>query len=442
MSNASSVVTYMMVYTDSEPSPPSPDYVPGPEYLPSPDYVPGPEHLLSPVEIPYVPELEYPKYLAPFDDEATLEDQPLPTDASPTAVSPSYVADSDPNKDPKEDPEDAHVDYPAYGGDGDDEPSDDDDDDDTDNEEKEKHLALADSSTVPIVDPVLPTRDTEALDADEPAPTPRSPHTIIPLSQTHLRKARKTVRLEPSMSASMKACIARHAALLLPPLHVPSPPLPLPSPLTTNPTDTGAPLSCRATGIRMRTLHPSNSRRTDIPKADVPPRKRACLTTLTPGFEVEESFAAGAARQPGPIKSNLRRYRVEQAVYRITNTWDEIVDTLMKIAPTTLKGVNQRVTELDTTVRQRTDEDRPDHRRTTMILDREPMYVREAWAGFKDRSAAIIAHVRTLEAQVAALISQTSSLQTQLTTTLGCIETLEARDPEPQKGPTEAGSSY
>ncbi|GJW53950.1 hypothetical protein Tco_0098035 [Tanacetum coccineum] len=54
-----------------------------------------------------------------------------------------------------------------------------------------------------------------------------------------------------------------------------------------------------------------------------------------------------------------------------------------------------------------------------------------ARTGSKDRSAAIEAHVRTLEAQVATLITQTSSLQTQLTTSLGHIETLEARDPEP-----------
>nr|GFD49718.1 hypothetical protein [Tanacetum cinerariifolium] len=110
--------------------------------------------------------------------------------------------------------------------------------DEEDDEEEEEHLAPADSSTVPIVDLVLPAGDTEALEADEHTPTPRLPHTIIPLSQTRLRRARKTVRLEPSMSASMKACIARHVALLSPPLPVPSPPLPLPSPLTTSPTDT------------------------------------------------------------------------------------------------------------------------------------------------------------------------------------------------------------
>nr|GEY45830.1 hypothetical protein [Tanacetum cinerariifolium] len=114
---------------------------------------------------------------------------------------------------------------------------------------------------------------------------------------------------------------------------------------------------------------------------------------------------------------------------------DEIVDKMMKIAPTTLEGVNERVTELDNTVRQRTDEDRPDHRRTAMLMDREAMYSREACGFFMDRSSAMAAHVRTLKTQVAALITQTTSLQTQLTTALRRIEVLNARDPEPQEGP-------
>nr|GEZ24703.1 hypothetical protein [Tanacetum cinerariifolium] len=342
-------------------APPSLDYMLGPEHPPSPDYVLGPKHPPSPVEIPYLPEPEYPEYLAPSDNEAPLEDQPLPVDASPIAASPGYVADFD----LEEDLEDDHADYPADGGDGDDDPFDDDDDDVTDdededpiedeedNEEEEEHLASADSSAVPIVDHVLLAGDTEALE---------------------------TVRPKPSMSASMEACIARHVALLSPPLPVLSPPLPLPSPLTTSPTDTRASLGYRAVGFRMRALLSSTSRMTDIPEADV-----------------GESSAAGAARQPGPTESDLRRYRVE---------------------------------------------DRPDHRRTAMLLDREAMYASEAWAGSKDRSSSIAAHVRILEAHVVALIAQTSSLQIRLTTTLGRIEILKARDPEPQEGPVEAGSSW
>nr|GFD44770.1 hypothetical protein [Tanacetum cinerariifolium] len=53
------------------------------------------------------------------------EDQPLPTDASPTALLPGYIDDSNLEED-KEDP----VDYLANGGDNDDNESSDDDDDD------------------------------------------------------------------------------------------------------------------------------------------------------------------------------------------------------------------------------------------------------------------------------------------------------------------------
>nr|GFC87668.1 hypothetical protein [Tanacetum cinerariifolium] len=67
-----------------------------------------------------------------FDEEleAPMEDQPLPTDASPRALLPGYIDDSNPEED-EEDPEEDPIDYPANGGDNDDnEPSDDDDDDD------------------------------------------------------------------------------------------------------------------------------------------------------------------------------------------------------------------------------------------------------------------------------------------------------------------------
>ncbi|GJS83538.1 hypothetical protein Tco_0750079 [Tanacetum coccineum] len=85
------------------------------------------------------------------------------------------------------------------------------------------------------------------------------------------------------MSASMEARIAEHAAAPTPPLPVASSPLPLPSPLTTSLTDAGAPLGYRAVGIRMR------------------------------------------ARHPGPTLA--------------IDTWDEIVEAMMEIAPTTLEGV-------------------------------------------------------------------------------------------------------
>nr|GEZ71772.1 hypothetical protein [Tanacetum cinerariifolium] len=82
-----------------------------------------------------------------------MEDQPLHVDASPTALSPGYVVDSDPEKDEK-DPKEDPANYPADRGDNDDDESSN-DDDDTDNVEKdeedkeeEEHLAPIDPSDV------------------------------------------------------------------------------------------------------------------------------------------------------------------------------------------------------------------------------------------------------------------------------------------------------
>ncbi|GJV19806.1 putative reverse transcriptase domain-containing protein [Tanacetum coccineum] len=108
------------------------------------------DHVLGP---------EYPEYLALADDEIIIEDQPYADYASPVALSPVYVTDSDPEEDFKDGP----VDYPADGGD------DDDDDDSSDDnevekeasEEEEEHLALADSVITPVVDLVPSFEETE-----------------------------------------------------------------------------------------------------------------------------------------------------------------------------------------------------------------------------------------------------------------------------------------
>nr|GEU91579.1 hypothetical protein [Tanacetum cinerariifolium] len=118
-------------------APPLPDYMPGPEHPSSPDYV--------------------------LDD------------ASPAALSSSYVADFDPEEDPKED----HAD----GRDKKEEESFEDDADDEDeeyaskddDEEEEERLASADSTTLLAVDPIPSAEDTEAFEIDESVPTPHVP---------------------------------------------------------------------------------------------------------------------------------------------------------------------------------------------------------------------------------------------------------------------------
>ncbi|GKG31044.1 hypothetical protein Tco_0423532, partial [Tanacetum coccineum] len=131
---------------------------------PSPDYIPGLED--SQAHDPdYVPEPIYPEYI-PLEDEHVFpaEEQPLPLVDSPTAMSPGYVADSDPEEDPEENPEEdseedpeedpeedleedseeEHADYPADRGDDDDDDDTDDEDEEPFEEEEEEHLAPAD----------------------------------------------------------------------------------------------------------------------------------------------------------------------------------------------------------------------------------------------------------------------------------------------------------
>ncbi|GJW02933.1 hypothetical protein Tco_1561789, partial [Tanacetum coccineum] len=280
--------------------PPSADYIPGPEGPPSPEYVPGPEEPEqappSPIYIHFVPEPVYPEFLL-VDDESDLEE------------------------DPEEDP----TDYPANRGDNrdDEEPSDDDDDD----AEEEEHLAPVDP--IAALAPFLSEEVAERLLAlPTPPPSPLSPYSS-PLPQ------------------------------------IPSPPLPISSQPPNSPTYVEGSLGSRAAGIRQRDALPSSVHEIEMPKIYLPLRKRPCCTTPGPRYEVGESSAAGTARQVGPAtaRANLygfadmldadpRRQTSKELGYGITDTWDDLVGAIQKIAPTTLKGVNQRVTELATTVDQ------------------------------------------------------------------------------------------
>ncbi|GJR80925.1 hypothetical protein Tco_0151710 [Tanacetum coccineum] len=357
-------------------APASPNYVPGPEHPPSPDYVPG---------------LEYPEYLIPSDDEVPIKDQPLPVDASPTALSPGYVADSDPSE---EDLEEDPAEYPTDGGD-----DDDDEEEEEKDEEEEEHLASADSTTLLTVDPIPSAEDTEAFETDESAPIPThtSPYAEAPLGyraamirsrvaspspipSPRLRRAKIFVRPQSLMSAATEALIA-----------------------------------------------------TDVPEADVPPQKRLCLTAPSPRFEVGESSAAAAARQPGldvthatdysfgdTIDATLGRPMIREVGYGITDVGDDLVRDMEETAPTTLEAINQRVTDLATTLAQGTYElyvccedaqdDQALLRAQVYLLTRERRYfclmassyerkvsdARRAWAHSKSRNQAIEAQIKPL----------------------------------------------
>ncbi|GJT57417.1 hypothetical protein Tco_0992471 [Tanacetum coccineum] len=336
--SSSSTVTYTSVYTDSEPgrvfwgadelvAPPSLDYVPGPEHPPSPDYVPGPKHPPSPVEVPYVPKPEYPEYLASSNAEAPLEDQPLPIDTLPTALSPGYVADSDPEEDPEED----HVDFPTDGGD-DAEPSGDDDDDtddedeepfqdEDDDDEEEEHLTPAESSAVPIVDHVPLAGDTKVFETDEFAPTPRSPQIRIPFAQTRLLCCRPALPSPPPSPLSPWS--PPLSQIPLPPLPPPPSALHLPPPVPASLPLPSSPLPPLPVSLF---IPPPVDRRGDIPKAKLPPRKRLCPNAPTSRYEVRESSTA-APRPTGGHRADygfisttdadIRRRRAKEVGYGI-----------------------------------------------------------------------------------------------------------------------------
>ncbi|GJZ87023.1 putative reverse transcriptase domain-containing protein [Tanacetum coccineum] len=82
-----------------------------------------------------------------------MKDQPLSADASPTALSPSYIANFNPEED-EEDPNEDPTDYSTNERDNSDDESSDDDDVEKDEEdgEEEEHLAPADPSAVPTND--------------------------------------------------------------------------------------------------------------------------------------------------------------------------------------------------------------------------------------------------------------------------------------------------
>ncbi|GKB85765.1 hypothetical protein Tco_0958037, partial [Tanacetum coccineum] len=153
-------------------APPSPDYIPGPEDPHTPP-VPQDEDEREPMFVhahdpDYVSEPIYPEYIPLEDDhEFPTEEQPLPPVDSPTAESPGYVTESDPEEDPEEYEDDETKDDDA-------------DDEDDEDAEEEEHLAPVDSAiVVPVDEPVFSSEGTEPV-----IPPPSTDITIGAIYQT------------------------------------------------------------------------------------------------------------------------------------------------------------------------------------------------------------------------------------------------------------------
>ncbi|GKE62073.1 hypothetical protein Tco_1512440, partial [Tanacetum coccineum] len=327
MSSATSAVTYTSVYTDSELGRAfwGADDEEVPEGgIPRTPPVPQDEDEREPmfVQAPdpdYVPEPTYLEYIPLEDDHEFLaEEQPLPTIDSPTAESPRYVTESDPEEDPEEyeddETEDSPVDYPMDRGDeGDDDDGDssrDDanDEDEDEEEEEEEHIAPANSTIVaPVDEPVFPPEGTEP---------------VIPPPSTDITfGARITVRSQTSISLPPKAEVKRLLAMTTP---SPSPSISLSPPSAreclarcmTPPTYSSPLLPSSGCLTQIQTLRilstqalidavtaalpspplpplppsiyipPPVDHRDDIPESEQPPRKRLYLSTLGSRYEI------------------------------------------------------------------------------------------------------------------------------------------------------------
>ncbi|GJX48802.1 hypothetical protein Tco_0273992 [Tanacetum coccineum] len=140
-----------------------------------------------------------------------------------------------------------------------------------------------------------------------------------------------SVRPQTPIPLPSEAEVKRLPALTIPPPspltslssplpQIPSPPLPPP------PSSLHLPPSLPAS-----LFIPPVDRKEDTSKAKLPPHKRLCLTALTSRYE-----------------------RVEEVGYDIRDVWVDPTETVEEVARTTLKGVNDRVTELSTVQEQDT----------------------------------------------------------------------------------------
>nr|GEY15503.1 putative reverse transcriptase domain-containing protein [Tanacetum cinerariifolium] len=364
-------------------APPSPGYIHGPaepeQAPPLPDYVPGPEHA---------------------DDEIVAEDQPYAEDAAPTAQSPEYVPESDfkayLEEDDDEDPEEDPVDYPADGGDnGDDEEGflkdDEDDDMEIEADEEEEHPAPADSVvvTLPAADQVSSAEETEPFETDESVATPPPHPAYRMITMISILAPVPVPAWSDSEVARLLAMFTPPSSplspLSSPPLQIPFPPLPPilspPSPVLSSapppspilsPTRSDAPSSGIPPPLPISTPTsspplqlPSASRKEDRPEVTLPPRKRLGIA-LGPGYKVRESSSAAAARPAGGLRADygfvatmdrkIRRDLEREVGYGITDSWDEIVDTLQGAPISTDTELGGYMREFETRVRRDTNE--------------------------------------------------------------------------------------
>ncbi|GJZ08159.1 hypothetical protein Tco_0542442 [Tanacetum coccineum] len=359
-------------------SPPPLDYVPEPIY---PEYMPQEDEVFPAEEQPLPaaasPTAQSPDYVPESDPEADPEED---DDEDPEEDPVDYPADGgddgDDEEGSSEDDEDDDMDIEA---------------DDDDEEEEHPAPADSVVVALPATDQAPSAEETEPFETDESAATP-PPHPAYRVTArisipapvpTPVWSDAEVARLlaistPPSSPLSpWSSPLPQIPSPPLPPIPSPSlpvsPPLPVSSPVPVlSPSPPASPirsLGYRAAMIRLRaeatsTSHSlplpppfilshtrpaapssgtpplhllSTDRREDRPEVTLPPRKRLGIA-LGPAYEVGESSSAAAARPAGGLRADygfvatmdreIRRDPEREVGYGITDSWDEIVETL------------------------------------------------------------------------------------------------------------------
>ncbi|GJU85453.1 hypothetical protein Tco_1292999 [Tanacetum coccineum] len=245
---------------------------------PSPDYIPGPEEPQSPPLPDFVPEPVYPEYMLQKDEVFPAKEQSLPAAASPTAHSPDYVLESDPEEDPEEDddedPEEDPVDYPAEGGDdGDDEdePSDYDKDEEAPSAEETEPFETDEFAATPPPHPAY--RVTARISIPAPVPTPvwfdSEVARLLAISTPPSSPLSPWSSPLPQIPSPPLPPILSPLPVSPPLPQIPSPPLPVSSPIPMlSPSPPASPirlLAYRAAMIRLRAEAASTSHSLPLP---------------------------------------------------------------------------------------------------------------------------------------------------------------------------------
>ncbi|GKE38425.1 hypothetical protein Tco_1461830 [Tanacetum coccineum] len=383
------------------------------------------EYLKLPWSPDYVPESDLEADPDEDDDEDPKED--------PVDYSADGGDDGDDEDDPSEEDKDDEVDMEA-----------------DEDEGEEEHPAPADSVVValPATDQAQSTEETEPFEINESAARP-PPHPAYRVTARIFIPAPVPTPVWSDAEVARLLAISTPPSSPLSPWssllpQIPSPSLPLSPPLPMlSPTPPPSPirsLGYRAAMIRMRAeaastsyslplpppfilsptrsdapslgippplpisvptssppfLLPSASRREDRPEVTLPPQKRLGIAR-GPRYEVRESSSAAAARPAGGLRVDygfiatidreIRHDSEREVGYGITDSWDEIVETL--------QDTNEIYTRLDDEPSQRQllagrlnmlFRDRRAHAYTLYQMETEARLSREAWRRSMDAS--------------------------------------------------------